>query len=306
MSIEPARKIRMLCNHPWKRELLFSNKSIWHKLWASLDLINDTQEAIDYYLKIPEENFNDGAYLYIYGLLQAMYVQQDAANNLNKALFNEIIDFKNDYPELYDIREQRNNSIGHPTGRGKNDSSSYHIIDGTSIIKSGFNLVSHYPNQNKAFEIKSFDITKSTAIQEQLINEILMKVMGKLNLDFEHHKKNFKGKPLMQLVGRDFNYSISKLYEFDSPLLKANLKHVFETYIEIKNGIEKRYSSLKALPGVQFTSERIDYILQRLQKDLVDSKIEDDIELEVFVDALKNHFEGLLEMVKEIDKEFEE
>lgn len=305
MSKEISRKIRKLCNHPWKRALLFADRSKWHKLWASLDLINDTQEAIDYYSKIPKENFKNGGYLYVFGLLQSLYVQQDAALNLNKALFQKTIDFKEDFPDLFMIRAQRNNSIGHPTGRGKNDSGSYHIIDGTSINKSGFDLVSHYPKNNKSFQFNSINLDRSIKVQEKLINEILIEVMNELKSDFDQHKKKFKGTPLIEIVkAGGIDYSISKLYEFESPLIPMNFKIISETYDKIKAGIKKRYTSLEALPGVELTCDRIDYILPRLERDLVNSRINDELEIEIFVDALKSQFEELVEMIKEIDDEF--
>lgn len=305
MSKELSRNIRKLCNHPWKRELLLADKSKWYKLWASVDLINDTQHAIDFYINIPEKKFLEGGYLYVYGILQALYVQQDAAINLNQALFDESIDFKKNYPELYIIREQRNDSIGHPSGRGKNNSDSFHIINGTSIVKSGFELMSHYPNKNKAFQISRIDINKCIDLQNKLLNNILEQVMNKLKMDFELHKKRFKGTPLINVVNNSISYSISKLYEFESPLVSIEYRLISETYEKIKDGIQKRYTNLNALPGVQLTCERIDYILNRLKRDLVDSPINDHLEIEVFVDALKYHFNDLIEMVEEIDKEFE-
>jgi hypothetical protein len=105
------KKIRDLCNHPWKRELLFNDRVKWNKLWASMDAIEDTQLAIETYLGLESFDGYNGGYLYIYGLLQALNIQQDAVNNLNKTLFNATIDYKNEYPKLFEIRENRNNSL---------------------------------------------------------------------------------------------------------------------------------------------------------------------------------------------------
>lgn len=56
--------------------------------------------------------------LYIYGLLQALFLQQDAANGISTALLGKKIDFKQEYPSLFEIREIRNDTVGHPTLRG--------------------------------------------------------------------------------------------------------------------------------------------------------------------------------------------
>ena len=95
--------IRVLCNHPWRKQQLLNDKINWEKLWASMDAIEDTQLAINSYLELDTFNGYNGGYLYIYGLLQALNIQQDAVNNLSISLFNPPIDYKIEYPKLYEI-----------------------------------------------------------------------------------------------------------------------------------------------------------------------------------------------------------
>lgn len=128
--------IRDYINHPWKLETLFQDKIAWEKLCSSLDTIQDSQEAIDFYEQLDEFTGNNGGYLYVYGIMQGLILQQDSANSLEDALFKKKLNWKEDYPTLYNIREQRNNSIGHPTRRGNDDS--FHMIARYSINKSGF------------------------------------------------------------------------------------------------------------------------------------------------------------------------
>ena len=52
-------------------------KAIWETLYASIDTIEDTQHAIDHYNKLDTFNATSGGYLFVYGLLQALFVQQD-------------------------------------------------------------------------------------------------------------------------------------------------------------------------------------------------------------------------------------
>jgi len=52
----------------------------WDRICSSSDVINDTTKAIKSYVKSDYPNENVGfQYLFIYGLLQALYLQQDAA-----------------------------------------------------------------------------------------------------------------------------------------------------------------------------------------------------------------------------------
>ena len=87
-------EIRDSINKPRKQFQLLSNLVSWNKLCASMDTIEDSELAIDNYIKLPSFDGFTGGYLFIYGLLQALYLQQDAVNHLSQALFNENIDYK--------------------------------------------------------------------------------------------------------------------------------------------------------------------------------------------------------------------
>lgn len=302
MVSEVLRNIRELCNHPWKRELLFQDRVKWDKLWASMDAIGDTQVAIEHYLNLPEFDGSAG-YLHIYGILQALNIQQDALVNLSQALFNKTIDFKSAYPDLYTIREHRNNAIGHPTNRG-NDRS-FHLIGRMSISKRGFTLASYYPKTGQSSKFEDVDIINCINIQKELITKILEDAMKILESEFNDHKNKFKGCRLSDMIPDSLSYHFSKLYEHGpDALVEVNFEYIRDLYEKLKQGITERYFSLDALTGVKYTCETLDYIFDRLQRDLVDSRIGDDIELRIFVDALQNHFDELLEMIDEIDAEF--
>jgi hypothetical protein len=299
------REIRKICNHPWKRELLYQDKIIWNRFWASLDVIEDSQIAIDDYSNLSEFSSNEKGYLYVYGILHALYLQQDALCNLNKALFGQDIDFKKDYPELYNIREIRNNSIGHPTDRG--NGKSFHGISRMTIQKKGFQMSSSFPKIGKEDDFEDINILSCIAIQNELLKEILNYTMEKLKTDFEIHKNNFKDKKLIDLVSPNIDYNFSKLYENidrDYPPVKNNFDTISKTYYSIKQGIIDRYSSLSALPGIELNTKTLDYLLDRLNRDLIKDRIEDEIELQIFIDALKSHFDELKSMIIEIDEEF--
>jgi hypothetical protein len=298
-------EIREICNHPWKRELVFQDKIIWNRLWASLDVIEDSQIAIDDYSNLSEFSSSEKGYLYVYGILQALYLQQDALCNLNKALFGRGIDFKSEHPKLYNIREIRNNSVGHPTGRG--DGKSFHGISRMTIEKKGFQMMSSFPKSDGEDDFEDVNILSCIATQNELLNEILNNTMEKLKSEFDSHMNKFKEKKLIDIVPTTIDYHFSKLYEeyVDLfPVVKINFEMIFKIYNSIKQGIIDRYSSLSALPGIEQNTKTLDYIFERLNRDLIKDRIEDEIELQIFIDALKSHFNELKSMIIEIDEEF--
>ncbi len=94
----------------------------WDRICSSSDVINDTMRAIGSYVKSDYPNKDVGLqYLSVYGLLQALYLQQDAVEDMFKTL-------RKCYPrqsqkflykwsdDLEKIRQLRNETTGHPTG----------------------------------------------------------------------------------------------------------------------------------------------------------------------------------------------
>lgn len=92
----------------------------WDRICSSSDVINDTLQAIGSYVKSDYPNKNVGLrYLYVYGLLQALYLQQDAVECLFGTLrkcYPESLKFSYERSDdLKEIRQLRNETTGHPT-----------------------------------------------------------------------------------------------------------------------------------------------------------------------------------------------
>ena len=71
--------LRDMINIPTIHEHYYSNLSRehWAQLCAAMDVIRDSQRAIDKYQEIDQIDYIHGDALYIYGLLNAFYLQQD-------------------------------------------------------------------------------------------------------------------------------------------------------------------------------------------------------------------------------------
>lgn len=305
MPTELTKEIRDILNHPWKRELLFQDRIRWDKIWASLDTFDDTQEAINHYSNLEEFGPYNGGYLHIYGVLQAINLQQDALNNLLSALFEKTIDWKSEYPELYKIREHRNDSIGHPSKRG-NDKS-FHMIGRSSISKEGFTLASYFPKTGERSKFQEINILKCIDSQAKLLKIILSDAMDKLTNEFKEHKKKFEGDKISSKIPNTYDYHISKLFEHiyrNYPVVEVDFKIVKETIELIRTEIEKRYFRISALQGLEDTLNLMEYIIARLDNTLIKNKISDENELRIFIQSLRQNSKELFEMVGEIDSEF--
>jgi len=83
-----------------------------------------------------------------------------------------------------------------------------------------------------------------------------------------------------------------------------NFLRIKETINAIRQGIEKRYGKLSALPGVRDSFRRIDYIIQRLDIWIKDKELTGNDDAEVFLDCFRDRFDELEKMLTEIDHEF--
>ncbi len=77
-------KIRDFINHPRRQKPLLRDKPKWHILTSGLDVLGDTQLAIAAYLSAKPTKDAGTCYLLMYGVLQVLFVQQDAARNIAK------------------------------------------------------------------------------------------------------------------------------------------------------------------------------------------------------------------------------
>jgi hypothetical protein len=92
---------------------LFVNRELFEQAAAALDVLGDTEVALEAYLN-RECGTSEGAmYIATYGVLQGLYLQQDALLHLYVA-FGSQINLKT-YLTLKVVRDLRNIAICHPT-----------------------------------------------------------------------------------------------------------------------------------------------------------------------------------------------
>ena len=131
-------RLRDLVNATRQLHSLYADKVRWNIVCSAMDVIGDTELAIQEYDKIRKvESNHGGSYLIVYGILQIMFVQQDAVRNLAKALGLEF-----DLPtELIEIRDLRTAFIGHPTEHRRGGIISSGYISRPTLNPSGFQFL---------------------------------------------------------------------------------------------------------------------------------------------------------------------
>src|SRR5690242_8032435 len=159
-------QIRDFINGARKQHALLKDSRAWNQLCSSLDIIGDTELAFDAYEIAPETDDPGAVYILVYGVLQALVLQQDAVMHLAEALG---LKYKV-APPLQEVREIRNASIGHPTKRLGQPRS--HFVSRISMRKGGFQLMTVYPDHGPA-EFKGISLPALIAKQRSQLQAVL-------------------------------------------------------------------------------------------------------------------------------------
>jgi hypothetical protein len=302
------QEIRGFINKPRKQFNLLKNRKFWNQLCSSLDVIEDSDLAIDAYIN-SEFGKDDGEkYLRLYGVLQALFLQQDAVTNLCESLGlpNNLIT----NPKLGEIRDIRNDSIGHPTKRG--NYKSYHFISRVSIIKSGFQLISYYENNKTKFrDVLVIDLVKE---QRKYLLKILKKVVKVLKAEEKAHKEKFKMEKLEAVFPDTLSYYIEKIFENIGKLDHAELglvhvKLVKKVMDKLKGTLQKRGIEIDTYDSIKFLYELLEYPIIELELyfNKLTAKEEpriNDKTAYIFTYFIKEKLYELKEIAKEIDDEY--
>ena len=289
----------------WKREQLFSKKEKWFQFWVSIDTINDANEAIEFYKSLNNFDAFNGGYLYLYGLLQALFLQQDAIKYLSKSLLGiEIKINKNNNYDLFKIRELRNSSIGHPTNR--NNSTSFHFISRPTVNKNGFTMINEYKNLSKHDGFNEVEILSIIDIQDKLIYGILKDIKTKLEDEIEEHKEKFKGKLLSDFFSESiFNsFVILKSFRIYPNRYLFEYKYIKNTFSKIREEFKVRYGNFEYYEDLKQIIYTIDSLFERIDR-ITNNNIEDKLGFRLIIENLENHFYKLQEIAVETDKEFQ-
>jgi len=301
------KQIRRFINQPRRQYNLIKNLPYWNQLCASLDAIEDTKFAIDSYVAVESGNDKGQLYLLVYGVLQALFLQQDAVNNLCEALAIPVEHSK--YPKLKKIRKIRNDSIGHPTKRGESKGKhSYHYISRMSLTLKGFDLLTFF--HDGEFETKYLSIEDCITDQDKYLNDILSAVIENLKREDREHREKFMNEKLVDCFSADIQYHLGKIYEAgnldnsDRRITAMISVGIFQKAIEaFKSALAKRGIELDTY-GYECTEHSLDKLCKHFKcLEAGQPSPMSQLDVRVYNDSLKEHILELKKTAELIDEE---
>lgn len=300
---ELEQEIRDFITSPRKRSLVEKDRAAWHKLISSLDVIGDTEQALDEYLTMDEPATYGGKYLSLYGVLQALFIQQDAVEHLSEALG---LPYSVD-PQIKQIREVRNDSSGHPTKRGKDKS--FNQISRISMRGRSYTLATSYPDADTKFS--TVDVPKLIESQRALLHQTLSDVIEKLKEEEMKHREEFRDTKLADLFSKSLGYECGLIGEaidgdlpadFGAGLVASMLDSIWAFKEELeRRGILEAYGD-----AVGECSRQLEYPLNELRgyfESPAESRLNSS-DVAIFLSYVLKHMGEFVQMAEEIDEEY--
>jgi hypothetical protein len=300
----------------------------WNFTISSLDLVRDTARSLVWY--IDESNkitFN--AYFSVTGVLQILFVQQEAMKTLSNLFLDEQIDIWKDslFIDVKEIRESRNELVGHPnatySGRGKMKASSFKegnvtVTDVLPYLNTdGFKYKYRVWGNKKSYtkEIDLFNwIDKQAKVFVKTVDNMI-KNIKKLDKEF---KFKFQDDGLFE-----FAYKVSDLKDNLGILIMfhilstPNYEEFRKNYNDIKSKLKERYGEFEDelnlnIPGTKEVIDKLDFILGKLEvyvneeqrEEVIGQMRQNYMYIEVFLDSLYLTWEEFLHHLKLIDEDF--
>ncbi len=292
-------KIRGFINSPRKQATLLSDTASWDTLCSALDVIGDTELALDAYLRAKPQPGDGENYLLAYGTLQVMEVQQDALNFVCESLSIPYLRPE----ELSDIRTIRSESIGHPMKGKENKITKSSFISRSDLDHHGFTLLTVY-SDHSPYKHSRIDLVGLVKTQQRFIKEKLADVVKKLRIDEMTHRTKHKTELLQGFFPDTLGYLISKINE-RSPVAEMHVREIKRIISRFRGALQKRGEWIDG-SGVAHEVELAEYPLEVLEsffRAAGQSRL-NERDIYVYATFVKAQVEQLRGIAREIDEKY--
>ncbi len=246
----------------------------------------------------------------VYGVLQGIFLQQDALKDLANALH---FPFRiGDYQDLKTIRDIRNQIVGHPTNYSRGKSESYFRINRISLSLDEFDVL-EFNRLDGQRQIASVNITQLLIDNEKLVVKAMKDLRNKLETDIRKHKSQFRGKPLADCIDKSLSYMCEKVRagasasndEFARHSAGAALKTIEHTLRDLCKALCERGKRPKDWAGVDLIWDELQYPMKALRAFYLNESNEAQVPqpeaVRIFALYLDSKLIELREICREID-----
>lgn len=301
---EIESNVRVHINTHCYQKVLISNLDNWSQICSSLDTLGDTGLSIKSYFSNDYPNEPGLSYIYTYGILQALFIQQDAMNHLSESFQvpYEISD------ELKNIRAVRNASIGHPTKNRVKKVTYFNHISRISMNKNGFDLLRFYEKGESEF----IEVDLESIVEKQLIgiNLAYTEIQGKLEEIDKNHRAKFMNEPLSDILHSSMGYMFEKVGQAIYSPSSANvmfgtsqLESIKKTYTKFIESLDERN---ELSDYTKYDLDEYMHCINRIEKYLCSKKTDEfsESDARIFLFYLENSHKSFVDLATEVDEKY--
>ncbi len=303
---ELEAQLRDRINAGRKQHELLARDADWNRLCSGLDVVGDTELALDAYLAHPPVDDIGVRYLHVYGALQLLQTQQDAVAEICEALQIK----PQSSPKVPIVRELRSSAVGHPTRQRENNRIKSHFIVRASLSQHGFTIFTSIADEWPHIE-RHVSIPQLIELQRVALAKSLSEVIAVLDEAEMKHRELHKDEKLRSCFPTTLSYYFSKIFEsihspMYYPLGKMHVELIAECLAKMKGMLEKR-GEWGVYDSVTYEYDLLEYPLNHLTAFFTrkeESRLNDK-DAYIFAAFVREQIKTLIRIAEEIDEEYE-
>jgi hypothetical protein len=298
---ELIQRIRDHINRREKQVQLIDTLSKWNRLTSALDVLSDSTSAIVYYANADFPYELGAKYLHIYGLLQCIMLQQDAAESISVTLSGAKVNWGRTYPEAFKAREIRHDVAGHPTNRNGTE---FIFLVQHSLHKWYIEYYLTQADEAISPQIHSVDIAKAVLDTTDCVNKLLSEILLQLDAELKAHHNKFKTTQMANIF-RTLGYAREKVMLHDTVFMDTSYQSTKGMVKACKDELVARYGAISVYESYDYLIKEIEVFFYLIDDGL--AALHDETRQPV-LDSLREllfiKLEKLQSLCEETDEEF--
>lgn len=264
VNFDLINRIRKHINRTKKQSEILPFRLRWNKLTSALNVLEDTSWAVEYYLEADYPKDVKGKYLFLYGLLQALYVQQDAVRSIYFGLFDKELKkgISSHIQKALKVRNLRNDTIGHPTDLGESTKKELDLkqvysisIAQFSMTKESFYYCKYNAKDRSNDSIENVNVMQAIEDNAKCINDILQRVVNDLDKEFKEYIEKHRDRKMADIFNT-LHYAEEKAL-LDDVMQSWGYNATKEMVTKCEEELVKRYGSVDTVDSFKYLLEEI-------------------------------------------------
>ena len=244
-------------------------------------------------------------YLHVYGALQLLQTQQEAAAEICSALQIK----PQASPKVPLIRELRSSAIGHPTRQREDNREKSNFIVRITLTQFDFTLFTVTANESSHTE-RYIHIPTLIELQRTTLAATLQEIIKLLDETEMKHRELHKDEKLVACFPDTLTYYFSKIFEAihsprSYPLGRMHVDLVAECLLKMRAMLEKR-GEWNVYDSIDYEYELLEYPIQQLGlffAEPMGGKLNEK-DAYIFCSFISEQIKTLIKIAEEIDERY--